>query len=91
MRLLAAASTVIVALGTLALTSAAQAGIGFLPGPAGFDGSITNADGSPDVQAGSHPYQVTTIFIFRRPPTPTVSCTTKAATSRTFRWMSRPA
>jgi hypothetical protein len=35
-------------------------GIGFLPAPAGFDGSITNADGSPDVQVGSHPYEVTT-------------------------------
>jgi hypothetical protein len=66
MRLLAAASTVIiVALGTLALTSASPAraaGIGFLPGSAGFDGSIENADGSPDVQAGSHPYQVTNGF-----------------------------
>jgi hypothetical protein len=62
MRLLAAASTVIVALGMLALTASAQAGIGFPPGPAGFDGSITNADASPDIQAGSHPYEVTTSF-----------------------------
>jgi hypothetical protein len=68
MRLLAAASTVIVALGTLALTSAAQAGIGFLPGPAGFDGMIENADGTPDTQAGSHPYQVTTSFHLQTVP-----------------------
>src|ERR1700727_664265 len=42
--------------------SAADADFGFLPGPAGFDGTITNADGSPDTQAGSHPYAVTTGF-----------------------------
>jgi hypothetical protein len=42
--------------------SAADADFGFLPGPAGFDGSTTNADGSPATQAGSHPYAVTTSF-----------------------------
>src|SRR6185312_13018573 len=33
---------------------------GFLPGAAGFEGSFTNQDGSPDLQAGSHPYDFTT-------------------------------
>ncbi len=40
-----------------------------LPGPAlaqlgfqGFDVQMTNADGSPDTQAGSHPFQMTTTF-----------------------------
>jgi len=38
------------------------ASFGFLPGSEGFDGSVTNADGSTDTQAGSHPYAVTTGF-----------------------------
>jgi hypothetical protein len=65
MRRLVAASTVIIALGMLALTSvspARAAGIGFQAGTGGWDGLISNADGSPDVQAGSHPYAVTTGF-----------------------------
>ncbi len=32
---------------------------GFLNGPGGLFGSLTNADGSPTTQAGSHPYQAT--------------------------------
>jgi hypothetical protein len=32
---------------------------GFLPGAAGFGDLLTNADGSPATQAGSHPYQLT--------------------------------
>jgi hypothetical protein len=40
----------------------AYADFGFLAGPTGFDGSVTNADGTPDTQAGSHPYEVTTSF-----------------------------
>src|SRR5580700_4157246 len=51
-----------VLVGLFLATPVRAAGIGFLPGPAGFDGSISNQDGSPDMQAGSHPYQVTTSF-----------------------------
>ncbi len=43
-------------------TSAAHAAFGFVPGPAGFGGSFTNQDGSPDTRAGSHPYAVTIGF-----------------------------
>ncbi len=46
--------------GTVLATSPAFAAFGFLPGTAGFDGSNTNRDGTPDLQAGSHPYAVTT-------------------------------
>ena len=43
-------------------TASAQADFGFLPGAAGFDGSIANQDGSPSTQAGSHPYEMTIGF-----------------------------
>jgi hypothetical protein len=52
--------------GTLALlfvgpaVSSAQADFGFLPGAEGFSVAATEHDGSPDAQAGSHPYQLTT-------------------------------
>jgi hypothetical protein len=38
---------------------ASPATFDFIDGPAGFAGTTTNADGSPAVQAGSHPYQLT--------------------------------
>jgi hypothetical protein len=40
----------------------AVASFGFQPGSEGFSLAFTNRDGSPDVQAGSHPYQFTTSF-----------------------------
>jgi hypothetical protein len=36
----------------------AQASFGFQPGAAGFDASVREADGTPDSQAGSHPYEM---------------------------------
>jgi NHL repeat len=39
-------------------------GFGFQPGAAGFDASITNQDGSPDTQAGSHPDALTINLAF---------------------------
>jgi hypothetical protein len=38
--------------------SSTPAGFGF----AGFDGWFTNADGTPDTQAGSHPYEATAVI-----------------------------
>jgi hypothetical protein len=42
--------------------SSTSAGFGF----AGFDGWFTNADGTPDTQAGSHPYEATFAFDLNR-------------------------
>jgi hypothetical protein len=60
--LLAYAAACLVVLATVRVSVAGAAGIGLQSGPAGFEVQITNADGSPDVQAGSHPYAVTTTF-----------------------------
>ena len=59
--LLVAAFAAAVALGAPG-ASPALADFGFLPGAAGFNGAITNAEGASDTQAGSHPYQITTSF-----------------------------
>jgi hypothetical protein len=47
--------------GAPAAAAAAQP-FSFLPGAKGFDGAITNRDGSPATQAGSHPYALTLSF-----------------------------
>jgi hypothetical protein len=43
----------------------AQASFGIVS----FDASVTNQDGSPDTQAGSHPFQATTVFKLNRTAT----------------------
>lgn len=45
--------------------SSARASFGFLPGAEGFDVAVTEHDGSPATQAGSHPYQITTTINFK--------------------------
>jgi hypothetical protein len=47
---------------SVAATPAAAEPFSFLPGAKGFDGAITNRDGSPSLQAGSHPYALTISF-----------------------------
>jgi hypothetical protein len=51
----------------------ARASFGFLPGPSGFEVTTTEHNGSPDTQAGSHPYQMITTINFNlasESPTP---------------------
>ncbi|HEY7831673.1 MAG TPA: hypothetical protein VIC06_14015 [Solirubrobacteraceae bacterium] len=50
--------------GCIALAALTPAGAMASFGISGFDGSITNQDGSPDTQAGSHPYAYTTRIAF---------------------------
>jgi hypothetical protein len=45
------------------LAGSAGASFGPKPGAEGFSMAFTNRDGSPDVQAGSHPYAFTTSFL----------------------------
>jgi hypothetical protein len=48
----------------------AGASFGFRPGAEGFSVALVNRDGSPDVQAGSHPYTFTTSFLMNTQPAP---------------------
>ncbi len=48
----------------------AFANFGFVPGKVGFHVTATNADGTPDLQAGSHPFALTTTFELNRKPSP---------------------
>ncbi len=50
----------------LMLVGAVSAGASF--GIASFDGSLTNRDGTPDTQAGSHPYAASTSIRFNTVP-----------------------
>ncbi len=56
--------TFLVSLLPLSIASPALAELGFQPGEVGFDVTATNPDGTPDLQAGSHPYEFTTSFNF---------------------------
>jgi hypothetical protein len=56
------------ALAAGALAPAAQASFGFLPGSEGFSVTATNEGGTPDTQAGSHPWQLTTAVNFKLGP-----------------------
>lgn len=51
----------------LALTAApaARADFGFLPGADGFDFNASEPNGSPDDQAGTHPYELSTTVAFK--------------------------
>ena len=56
----------ILALTLFGLTaSSAQASFGFLPGAEGFDVSATKEGGGVDLQAGSHPFQISTAINFK--------------------------
>src|ERR1035437_5048461 len=61
-RLLAAVVAVAAAGATAGASPATADPFSFLPGAKGFDGAITNSDGSPSLQAGSRPYALTISF-----------------------------
>ena len=68
MRRRAILSTAICLCAALWLAPAARADFGFLPGAEGFDVAAIEHDGSPDNQAGSHPYELTTKLAFKLGP-----------------------
>jgi hypothetical protein len=55
---------VLVAVATMVFVPCAMAGFGLQ----GFAFAVTNRNGSPDIQAGSHPYAVTNTFVLNRFP-----------------------
>jgi hypothetical protein len=67
-RAASAAASVVAVLGAGAFLPAvpqAQASFDFLPGAAGFSVTTTNEGGAPDLQAGSHPWELTTTANFK--------------------------
>jgi hypothetical protein len=52
----------------LVFPTGAQAAFGLLPGDEGFSVTATEADGSVDLRAGSHPYELTTKIAFNTGP-----------------------
>jgi hypothetical protein len=62
------ASVLIALSGLLLIAPAAQADFGFLPGAEGFNVTATEANGSIDNRAGSHPYALTTTVNFNLAP-----------------------
>ena len=61
----AAVGCVAVAMGLLLPAPAAQAAFGFLPAAEGFDVTALNEGGAPVLQAGSHPWELTTTVNFK--------------------------
>jgi hypothetical protein len=53
-------------LASLAFSASAPAAFGPLPGPEGFEVAATALDGSPELGAGTHPYELTTTIALER-------------------------